>query len=1006
MPERLIANSGIQFLTFDLNLSEQDGFKMWFHEYYDTENTRWNLDLVHEVRTEDYPLYYYKKKELYDKGYLVDTNAEILPEDLREDDITPLREDEEMKVDGSVYRLTFSDKHNELDKLKNKWLPLPYFHERADDRFKFSPLNWCRMKLIPKGNKNSYDVVLAFDTRAGYEDTKYHEYPVFPDRYSKEMSFSLCRNEFLLMDFCSPNKDWSYVDDYIFKLVHPDLTNVSQIRGRDERRMSYIASYIFLINYLAQKRLFPSVELYKDQDVEIKNIDMVIDIGNSRTTALLIENNANFNQVVPLRLVDYTNLLEKKDDCVDIRVYDEPFDMRLAFRSVDFGSFGIVGSKQFVYPSFVRLGQEANYLIHKAANSLDEDSTLSTYSSPKRYLWDNRASTKEWKFLILEGEKSNHILDIPGLSSFIKSDGKIDESGAGGGRIYHYSRRSLMTFAFLEMITQAHSQINSQKYRTSMGDITLPRKVRKIIVTCPTAMSKIEREALVRCAEDAVILHNKFTYFENPVSIEVIPTMPSMRDEEGYWYYDEATCSQLVYIYGEIGYKYKGICSEFFNLYGKKLSENSNPTLTVGSLDIGAGTTDLMISEYSYERGETTTITPNPKFYDSFYFAGDDVLKALIKNVMLLDEKHSAFRKALSTVALENYRQKIKDFFGPDYNGQTILARNMRKNFNIQYSIPLMSYFLKLSSEGSPNCSVKFEDVFKENQPSNYVVDYFKREVGIDITTLTWNYDKEFVEHVITKEFEPLLEKIAAMFYSYSCDIILLSGRPASLPAIRNIFLKYYSISPNRLISLNNYYVGGWYPFTNNTGYITNPKTIVAMGGVIGHYASDYANLNNFIINLEMLRNNLKSTINYVEASRDGRPIEYLITPEKSQGVLTITTIPTMLNVRQIDLESYPLRTLYSIDFNRTKIINKMRNKGNNLSDEAIQAAVNEELGRYRKRMPFTITIERSIDNKEELSIVSILDRNKEELHDTLDIHIQSLGAEENYWLDSGVFNF
>ena len=37
----------------------------------------------------------------------------------------------------------------------------------------------------------------------------------------------------------------------------------------------------------------PKVKLYKDTDVEIKDVDMVVDIGNSRTTALLIEDNTN-----------------------------------------------------------------------------------------------------------------------------------------------------------------------------------------------------------------------------------------------------------------------------------------------------------------------------------------------------------------------------------------------------------------------------------------------------------------------------------------------------------------------------------------------------------------------------------------------------------------------------------------------------------------------------------------------------------------------------------------
>lgn len=1009
----LIANSGIQLLTFRLSIDKADNFKMWFHEWYDTKDGQWKLELAHEI-VEDGCTLLYDKYELFNGGYLDD---EFDSSDLRNAEITPLRIDDEMceGESGDLYKFTFSDRHNKMECFENKWLPVPYFFKRSEKRFKFSPMNWSRVKLIPRGADEmvkEYDVILAFDTRAGYSSDGYNEYPVFPDQYCSEMNFALCDNEFFLMDYCSPQEKWNYINEYIFKLVHPALTSVSQIRSARIYKMSYIASYIFLINYLAKKELFPTVTLYKDQDVESRSVDMVIDIGNSRTTALLIESSSNFNQVKQLSLIDYTDLLQEKDDKVCIRSYKEPFDMRLVFRKVDFGSFGIRDSKQFVYPSFVRLGYEANVLIHKSCSSSWEEEALSTYSSPKRYLWDNKPSKKEWEFLVLPGEDaSDHILNIKGVSSNLMSNGELDETGTNGGRSSHYSRRSLMTFAFLEMLSQANTQINSEAYRTDFGWQSVPRKIKRIIVTCPTAMSKIEREALVKCAKDATMLYCKFLEGSKVPVVEIIPVVSSRSDREKVWYYDEATCAQLVYIYGEIGHKYKGVCSEYFKLYGKILGENQRPTLTVGSLDIGAGTSDLMISEYSYSSGNLTTITPDPKFYDSFYFAGDDMLKALVKNVMLLDEKHSAFRKALRSLDTVQYRQKIKNFFGPDYGGQTVADRIARRDFNIQYSVPLMTYFLGLASNDSCNCIVRFDDVFKENQPNVRVVEDFKKRMDIDITTLSWEYNKEFVADIIAKEFEPLLKMIAAMFFAYSCDIILLSGRPSSLPVIRNIFLKYYPVSPNRLISLNNYYVGDWYPFGQNTGYITNPKTIVAMGGVIGYYASEYSNLDGFSINLEKLRSGLGSTINYIEASRDGQTIEYLITPDKMQGVLTVSCIPSVLNVRQFGLATYPSRTLYSIDFNYVDLVNRIRrkalNKGENPSDAAVQSMANEEIEGLKKRMPFRVTIDRDLEDKERLTISSIEDRNGIELADScIEINIQSLGVEEQYWLDSGTFDF
>lgn len=1006
-------------MTFRITIDLQDKFKMWFHEWYDTSCGQWKVDLVHEAIAEDTAIYY-NKHQLFEEGYLSDPTVELDPSELRAAGITPLQVDDEKceGVKGELYKLNFGDKHNKFEAFENKWLPAPYFFKRTEKRFKFGPVNWSRFRLMPriseKGIKE-YDVVVAFDTRAGYTSNEYNEFPVFPDKFATSMAFDFCDNEFFLMDFCSAGQNWSYIDEYIFKLIYPNLNNVSQIHGANIHRMSYIASYIFLVNYIAQKQLFPRVQLYKDSDVETKNVDMVIDIGNSRTTALLIEDN-KFTQSSPLQLVDFTDMLIEGEERCEVNSNCEPFDMRLAFRKVDFGSFGIKDSKQFIYPSFVRLGNEANTLIHRATNGDDTTETLSTYSSPKRYLWDGKPSKQEWQFLVLPGEDGNHILNIKGLTDHLQSDGRLDVTGQEGGRSFHYSRRSLMTFAFLEMLVQANAQVNSEKYRKDNGWSTTPRKIKKLIVTCPTAMSKIERESLVKCAKEATLLLNNFKFGKLDTDIEIVPAVRSRKDSESVWYYDEATCAQLVYMYGEAGYKYKGVCSEFFKLYGKDNGDAGKTTLTVGSLDIGAGTTDLMISEYSYTSGSITTLTPDPKFYDSFYFAGDDMLNALIKNVMLLDEKHSAFRKRLKGYDSIAYRQKIKDFFGQDYAGQTYADRIARRDFNIQYSIPLMYYFLTLASNGSDNCTVSYDDVFSDCPPNEHVVQDFKERMGIDLATLNWEYDKEFVADIITKEFEPLLKKIAAIFYAHSCDIILLSGRPASLPAIRDIFLKYYPVSPNRLITLNNYYVGDWYPFDNNTGFIKNPKTIVAMGGVIGYYASGYSKLDKFALDLSKLQNNLKSTINFIEASRDGMPIDYVITPDKGQGEITISKLPCSLKVRQFGLASYPARELYSIDFNKIKLASKINTKasanGETLSDAAVQARVNDTIDELQKRMPFTVTIERNVEDKEDLSIAGITDRNGADLADScIDIHIQSLGVDENggggqYWLDSGSFDF
>ena len=77
-----------------------------------------------------------------------------------------------------------------------------------------------------------------------------------------------------------------------------------------------------------------------------------------------------------------------------------------------------------------------------------------------------------------------------------------------------------------------------------------------MIVTCPTAMSKIEREALINSAKDAALLlknfsENKGPQSNNSLNVDVI-IVPKLQKTSDKWYYDEATCAQLVYMYAEM----------------------------------------------------------------------------------------------------------------------------------------------------------------------------------------------------------------------------------------------------------------------------------------------------------------------------------------------------------------------------------------------------------------------------------------------------------------------
>ena len=188
MDYTLIANSGIHITTLDVEINTRERFALCFHEWYDTTDGLWILDLAQEVNTET-NRYYYKKRDLFENGYLKNAtgNGDIDVSALNDDGIKPLKIDEDMcaGVSGEIFKMNFTDRNNTLSAFENKWLPVPYFLKRGVTRFNFGPLNWSRFKLVPRKRKDesvkSYRVLLAFDTRTSNTSNEYEECPVFSD---------------------------------------------------------------------------------------------------------------------------------------------------------------------------------------------------------------------------------------------------------------------------------------------------------------------------------------------------------------------------------------------------------------------------------------------------------------------------------------------------------------------------------------------------------------------------------------------------------------------------------------------------------------------------------------------------------------------------------------------------------------------------------------------------------------------------------------------------------
>ena len=275
---------------------------------------------------------------------------------------------------------------------------------------------------------------------------------------------------------------------------------------------------------------------------------------------------------------------------------------------MNIGIFGNINSEKyhnpkFLTPSFVRVGEEAKKLIDNSTIELSLGRELNTFnSSPKRYLWDIKSSLNEWDFYPKDLKKIKKVY-LNGLSEQLKVDGSLANGELFGSKSL-YSRNSLMKFVFLEILNHAFVQMNSFEFRTEHGNLTMPRVLKRITISCPTAMIQYEQIALREAAEDACKLLNEYikmnngkgnvdkNWFEIP---EIIPSIKDLKldqtqlEEKKDWNYDEATSCQLVFVYSLLS---KKLLSNQYVLKNTLLKNDNK--LTIGSIDIGAGTTDLM----------------------------------------------------------------------------------------------------------------------------------------------------------------------------------------------------------------------------------------------------------------------------------------------------------------------------------------------------------------------------------------------------------------------------
>lgn len=923
--------------------------------------------------------------------------------------------------------------------LLDKWLPMPMFRKEIDGVTSNTPLAWCRMKIqrIGEGHKKGcdlYRLIWAFDTQMGEDEWSVLR-PFVSEEDNGSCEYGLCNKVDLLLDFMSSASESEKEEAAAEEKFHAFSDYIASLLGinlEKEESKKYKAFYIYFLNFIRLSGGSPEVTLHNNLKRQI-DVDLVLDIGNSRTCGILFEE-GDFTKGKMLELRDLSNPW--------IYYENKTYDMRVVFRKADFGSDIVLDEEMFQWKSFVRIGEEARRLVYRSLEEEGISEKTTNYSSPKRYLWDKKKYEGQWENLITTDDSYNVLLApevaVPGLSKLFDNDGTYNPDSAEENQSelvdfdnseHHYSRSALMTFAFIEIFQQAITQINSIRYRDKWGNVDIKRVIRNVIITCPTAMPLKEQVFLRKSASDAFKALTKCHSSLEMAKITPSPEALAVTDlyaeiEKKTWKYDEASCCQLVYLCAEIHERYGGEIHKFFELKGHVRPEQveqgyNNKSLTIGTVDIGAGTTDIMICSYQYEGNGASRITPDPLFWDSFYLAGDDILRNLVQNVVIegkdigvstLGNISSALTSRILNMTDDELRQMpcldnivyknkvndicltvdeedkkykkiafasnlVHDFFGTDSSMMGYKDRRCRNDFNTQISVPIAQKMLELLRTHRPSKQYSYDELFPDVKPADYLLNYFEHHFGFRLEELSWRYNPNEIADIVKSTMEPLMKQLALVLYTQHCDIIVLAGRPTSLDAITELFIKYIPTSPGRLIRLNDYRVGSWFPAADGQGYFYDQKAIVAVGAMVGYRAS-HSELKGLVLDFSKMINKMNSTANYIGEynSRRQQVTTSQLSPTSANATLNISVFPAFLGCRQLDSSSYQARPLYAI-----------YNHGNASS--------------------LQIRLTRNFyEDKEELVIEEATDREYRNRKRDVELVPQSLVDDGKYWLDKGEF--
>jgi hypothetical protein len=569
------------------------------------------------------------------------------------------------------------------------------------------------------------------------------------------------------------------------------------------------------------------------------SVSLILDLGNSRSTAALVESRDKGLFSIPLEIRNSLNPFE---------VNQETFDSRVTFLAPPFdkAAHPVATGDSFSLPSIVRMGREA---LDRALETPHRYAC--TLSGPKRYLWDARPTDERWHFANRSAADGEYTPIFGRILKHLTDDGGgivLRADGPSTPADPRYAPRTMMLFAIVEILSQAVSQINSASYRAFQGKEQNPRILKSVVLTYPSAMRHEEKAVYEALVQNAVLLVCHVLNIKEEHRPNWVPDPEAQGAAkanaghfEPFLFVDEALAAQMVYVYQEIAENFAGSMEELVQVYGR-----SKTKLRVASIDIGGGTSDVMIAEYEDKLpGTGTSLAITKLFQDGINIAGDEVCRAILEDIV--------FVQLLTQLPSPAARTQIVHLFGEGDAGHGAPWRTLKAKLVPYFWLPLARCYWAMAEgfEIKDHTSDKLysiADIFRVFETvawSEQVIREADRFLGSivkdfpGIQNLFFRFDREEVERTIESVLREPLRKYADVLAQFDIDLVVLAGRTSALKCIHELFVAELPVASPRIRRMANYRVGDWYPSKwREAGLIKDPKSTVTAGATVLHMAS------------------------------------------------------------------------------------------------------------------------------------------------------------------------